>query len=125
MDTEDVSGEVLPNTTADDRHQADWMQFADVDADGDQDLLLLSGSEIAAERSSLRILRNVAENGQVGILSSSLQSLLDALVTPGEAFDGTTFLLGDLDQDELIDVLVARDAGTDDGTQTRLVRAVR
>lgn len=125
IEVADVSERVLPATTASDRHQADWMEFVDIDADGDQDLILLSASELAVGRSSLRILRNVAVNGEVGILSDSLQPLLDALVTPDDVLDGATVLLGDLDRDDAIDALITRDDGPGDDPRTRLVRSVR
>lgn len=125
VDATDVSDDVLPATTATDKFQADWMQFVDVDSDGDQDLLLLSGAEVAAEESSLRILRNVAQNGQIGIFTRTLQQLFDDVATEDEIFDGTTFLLGDINQDDLLDILITRSESTDEGTQTRLVRAIK
>ena len=124
-DFEDISGTALPAADAIDQFQASRLAWLDVDADGDQDLVLLAPAAPAGTGPALRILRNERSGNTVGNLRKTLGPLFTAMVTGSEHFEGDALSIGDITGDGFLDYIVTRATSTGTGTQTRIVKTDR
>ncbi|MCE9636880.1 MAG: FG-GAP-like repeat-containing protein [Planctomycetes bacterium] len=124
---EDVSSQILPATdpaALGESWQADALRFADVDLDGNDDLVLLSRAAPAGTSSGLRILRNVSSGPTKGLLVPFASTLIDvsAGATP---IAGDVLTIGDIDGNGLLDFVTSRSSPTGVGPATRIVATER
>lgn len=117
----EVSGALLPPVAGGESWQADELRFADVDDDGDDDLVLLSVAVPAGGTSGLRFLRNLAESG--GGFAPAFEPLVAA--AGGVAVTGDALTIGDLDGNGLPDFLVSRGTVAGSSPATRVIATDR
>ncbi len=122
-DFEDVTDQTIPSVNFGEAWQASAMEVLDVDTDGDQDLVLVANAAPSLGVPAIRILRNIIENAQVGVLRDEFVGLIESVAGGGlDPFDGTSLLVGDLDGDGAAEYIVTRSVVSPDdvdGTQTR------
>ncbi len=126
-DFEDITAAVLPPVTGADRFQSSAMQFIDVDGDGDQDFVSVANVAVGSSQDpSLRVWRNEAIGGKVGVFRESLRPLLSTITTASEHFEGDCLAIGDLDKDGGLEFVVTlKSPGTRTGPLTRAVTTDR
>jgi hypothetical protein len=124
-DFEDISSAALPAVDATDQFQATRLAWLDIDADGDQDLVLLAPAAPAGTGPAFRILRNERVANTVGNLRRTLEPLFVAMVTPTDHFEGDALSIGDLTGDGFLDYVLTRATPTGTGSQTRIVKTDR
>jgi VCBS repeat protein/FG-GAP repeat protein len=107
--------ETLPQPGGDERLQAHDATLADVDGDGDLDIVLLTDASPGGGR-ALRILRN---RGAAGF-STELIPLLPE-TTSADALDGASLAVGDLDGDGGLGIVIGRTTDSASGGQTRII----
>lgn len=118
---EDITAQTVPLPVGTDYWQASDVKVVDVDADGDQDLVLVANAAPAAGKPAFRILRNIIRLNQVGILSDELQGLVEQISSTNEPFDGTSLVIGDLDGDGGNEYVVTRSVVNGTRSQTRII----
>ena len=124
-DFEDISTGALPAADAVDQFQASRLAWLDVDADGDQDLVLLAPAPPGGTGPALRIMRNERVSTTVGNLRRTLDPLFAGIVSGSEHFEGDALSIGDLTGDGYNDYVVTRATPSGTGTQTRIVKTDR
>jgi hypothetical protein len=120
----DVTDSWMPTARGDEYFQADRLALADLDADGDPDLLLLSAHGVDAWRgttkhatSAIRILRNDRTR-----FSDVTSSVMPTLVN-GDDWRGRALAVRDVDSDGKLDLLIGTtDALSHAGTAMRSTR---
>jgi hypothetical protein len=119
----DITNNVVPQASGNEAWQASALQVVDVDTDGDQDLVLVADAAPGTGEAAFRILRNVIEGNQIGILRPDFEGLIDVIVSQDEPFDGTSLEIGDLDGDGGVEFVITRDSvpSGEDDTQTRVI----
>ncbi len=122
-DFEDVTDKTIPSASFGEAWQASAMAVLDVDTDGDQDLVLVANAAPSLGVPAIRILRNVIEDSQVGVMRDEFAELIERVAGGGlDPFDGTSLLVGDLDGDGAAEYIVTRsvvDVDDEEATQTR------
>ena len=125
-DFEDITSKTIPSVSFEEAWQASAMAVLDVDADGDQDLVLVANAAPSPGIAALRILRNVIEDQQVGVLRDEFQGLIANVAGGGnDPLDGTSLAIGDLDGDDATEFVVTRSVPEGDDTQTRTMTTDR
>ncbi len=120
----DITNQTIPLPNGSDAWQASALGVSDIDADGDQDLVLVSRASPGGVAPSFRILRNVVEAQQVGVLREEFRGLVTAIVG-NDTFDGTSVQIGDLDGDGANEYVITRSTPVGVDTQTRIIRTDR
>ncbi len=119
---EEITFQVLPFSGINDKFQASDIGVVDVDGDGDRDLILLANSAPGPGESAFRILRNNVVSNVVGVFQEDFDGLYDPLVAPAnDAFDGSSLLIGDLDNDGASEFVITRAAAAGTDAQTRAI----
>jgi hypothetical protein len=122
---EDITSASLAAADATDQFQASRLSWLDIDADGDQDLVLLANAPPGNVGPALRILRNERVSNTVGNLRRTLEPLFTAMVSPGEHFEGDALSIGDVTGDGFLDYIVTRATPSGAATDTRIVETDR
>ena len=117
----DVTAQTIPPASGNEAWQASAMQVADVDTDGDPDLILVAKEAPGPGEPAFRILRNTIANNQIGILSPEFSGLIELIAGGSEPFDGGVLVIGDLDGDGGNEFVVTRTESTQTGPQTRII----
>lgn len=107
-----LANECLPPWTPNDRFQSSRIAFADVDEDGDDDMITVSKTPPGGNGAAFRVFRNEVINLQQGYLTRALESLVTPLITANEHFEGVSLAIGDLDGDGALEFVITRDAGS-------------
>lgn len=115
--------ESFPASNANDRFHASAIEFVDVDADGDLDMITVARTPPGGGGAAFRIFRNEVINQEPGHLTHALAGLVAPLTTATEHFEGVALTLGDVDGDGALEFLVTRDGTT--GGSAPHTRAIR
>jgi hypothetical protein len=121
---EEITSASLPPNAGYDNMQASQILFRDVDADGDQDMILVCDTAPGGTEPAFRILRNERVGTQVGVLRETLRGIITPdLITSTEHLEGTALAIGDVNDDDALDFIITRatTSPTSVAPQTRVI----
>jgi len=124
FDFDDITSQSLPSTASGDAWQASKILFKDVDADGDQDMLIICPTPPGGTGPAFRILRNDIVGQTAGVFTTSLMPLLQGTYLPlgsNEHYEGDTMAIADVNRDGAYDFVLVRANASQPSPETRVL----